>query len=101
LPGTEGGHGVLDVLSGIVAPSGRLPVSFPFTVGQEPLHYDMYSTGRPKPVNGPFEYTSRYLDCENGALYPFGYGLSYTDFQAKIADVSDDGQRISLSIYSK
>ncbi|MBR3517608.1 MAG: beta-glucosidase BglX [Lachnospiraceae bacterium] len=80
LPGTEGGHGVLDVLSGIVAPSGRLPVSFPYTVGQEPLHYDMYPTGRPKPVNGPFEYTSRYLDCENGALYPFGYGLSYTDF---------------------
>ncbi|MBP3295985.1 MAG: glycoside hydrolase family 3 C-terminal domain-containing protein, partial [Lachnospiraceae bacterium] len=80
LPGTEGGHGVMDVLTGKCVPSGRLPVSFPYTVGQEPLHYDVYPTGRPKPANGPFEYTSRYLDCENGALYPFGYGLSYTDF---------------------
>ncbi|MCR5249246.1 MAG: glycoside hydrolase family 3 C-terminal domain-containing protein [Lachnospiraceae bacterium] len=81
LPGTEGGHAVLDVLTGKLSPSGRLPVSFPYTVGQEPLHYDMYPTGRPKPENAPFEYTSRYLDCENGALYPFGYGLSYTSFE--------------------
>ena len=81
LPGTEGGHAVLDVISGKRSPSGRLPVSFPYTVGQEPLHYDIYPTGRPKPENGPFEYTSRYLDCENGALYPFGYGLSYTSFE--------------------
>lgn len=88
LPGTEGGHAVLDILTGRVSPSGRLPVSFPYTVGQEPLHYDMYPTGRPKPENGPSEYTSRYLDCENGALYPFGYGLSYTDFEFS-------GQRLS------
>ncbi|MBO4899288.1 MAG: glycoside hydrolase family 3 C-terminal domain-containing protein, partial [Lachnospiraceae bacterium] len=81
LPGTEGGHGVMDVLSGKVSPSGRLPVSFPYTVGQEPLHYDMYPTGRPKSESGPSEFTSRYLDCENGALYPFGYGLSYTTFE--------------------
>ena len=81
LPGTEGGHGVMDVVSGKVSPSGRLPVSFPYTVGQEPLHYDMYPTGRPKPASGPSEFTSRYLDCENGALYPFGYGLSYTSFE--------------------
>lgn len=81
LPGTEGGHGVMDVLSGKVSPSGRLPVSFPYTVGQEPLHYDMYLTGRPRPENGPSAFTSSYLDCENGALYPFGYGLSYTSFE--------------------
>ncbi|MCR4598599.1 MAG: beta-glucosidase BglX [Acetatifactor sp.] len=80
LPGTEGGHGILDVLTGKVSPSGRLTASFPYTVGQEPLHYDMYPTGRPKPENGPGPYTSRYLDCENDALYPFGYGLSYTSF---------------------
>jgi beta-glucosidase len=81
LPGTEGGHGILDVLTGKVSPSGRLTVSFPYTVGQEPLHYDMYPTGRPKPdEKGNYPYTSRYLDCENGALYPFGYGLSYTSF---------------------
>ena len=81
LPGTEGGHGVMDDLSGKVSPSGRLPVSFPYTVGQEPLHYDMYPTGRPRPENGPSAFTSSYLDCENGALYPFGYGLSYTSFE--------------------
>lgn len=81
LPGTEGGHGVMDVLTGKVSPSGRLPVSFPYTVGQEPLHYDMYPTGRPRPENGPSAFTSSYLDCENGALYPFGYGLSYTSFE--------------------
>ncbi len=88
LPGTEGGHGVLDVISGKTSPSGRLPVSFPYTVGQEPLHYDAYPTGRPKPEKGPFEYTSRYLDCENGALYPFGYGLSYTSFEYYDAKLS-------------
>lgn len=81
LPGTEGGHGVMDVLTGKVSPSGRLPVSFPYTVGQEPLHYDMYPTGRPRPENGPSAFTSSYLDCENGALYPFGYGLSFTSFE--------------------
>ncbi|MCR5204672.1 MAG: glycoside hydrolase family 3 C-terminal domain-containing protein [Lachnospiraceae bacterium] len=81
LPGTEGGHGVMDVLLGKVSPSGRLPVSFPYTVGQEPLHYDMYPTGRPRPETGPSAFTSSYLDCENGALYPFGYGLSYTLFE--------------------
>jgi beta-glucosidase len=81
LPGTEGGHGIMDILTGKVSPSGRLPVSFPYTVGQEPLHYDMYPTGRPRPENGPSAFTSSYLDCENGALYPFGYGLSYTSFE--------------------
>lgn len=102
LPGTEGGHGVMDVLTGKCVPSGRLPVSFPYTVGQEPLHYDVYPTGRPKPANGPFEYTSRYLDCENGALYPFGYGLSYTDFAYSDPKLSaqkmTDAETITASI---
>ena len=93
LPGTEGGNGVMDVLSGKTSPSGRLPVSFPYTVGQEPLHYDMYSTGRPKPASGPSEYTSRYLDCENGALYPFGYGLSYTTFEYSEASLNKEKMR--------
>ena len=92
----------MDILTGKCAPSGRLPVSFPYTVGQEPLHYDVYPTGRPKPVNGPFEYTSRYLDCENGALYPFGYGLSYTDFaysEPKLsAQKMTDAETITASV---
>jgi beta-glucosidase len=90
LPGTEGGHAVMDVLSGKVSPSGRVPASFPYTVGQEPLHYDIYPTGRPKPENGPSEYSSRYLDCENYALYPFGYGLSYTTFEFGDVKLSAD-----------
>ncbi len=102
LPGTEGGNGVMDVLSGKTSPSGRLPVSFPYTVGQEPLHYDMYSTGRPKPASGPSEYTSRYLDCENGALYPFGYGLSYTTFEYSGASLSKEkmtsGETLTASV---
>lgn len=98
LPGTEGGHGVLDVLTGRISPSGRLPVSFPYTVGQEPLHYDMYPTGRPKPEQGPSPYTSRYLDCENGALYPFGYGLSYTSFAFADAKLSASKMSATESI---
>lgn len=77
LPGTEGGNGIMDVLCGKVSPSGKLPMSFPWTVGQEPLHYDCYPTGRPKPETGASDFTSRYLDCPNEALYPFGFGLSY------------------------
>lgn len=77
LPGTEGGNGIMDVLTGKVPPSGSLPMSFPYAVGQEPLHYDSYPTGRPKPASGWAGFTSRYLDCPNEALYPFGFGLSY------------------------
>ena len=95
LPGTEGGHGILDVLTGKVSPSGRLSASFPYTVGQEPLHYDVYPTGRPKPENGPGPFTSRYLDCENGALYPFGYGLSYTSFA--YSDLKLSAQKMSAA----
>lgn len=95
LPGTEGGHGILDVLTGKVSPSGRLSASFPYTVGQEPLHYDVYPTGRPKPENGPGPFTSRYLDCENGALYPFGYGLSYTSFE--YSDLKLSAQEMSAT----
>ena len=95
LPVTEGGHGVMDVITGEVSPSGRLPVSFPYTVGQEPLHYDMYPTGRPRPENGPSAFTSSYLDCVNGALYPFGYGLSYTFFE--FANPKLNAQKMSES----
>ncbi len=95
LSGTEGGHGILDVLTGKVSPSGRLSASFPYTVGQEPLHYDVYPTGRPKPENGPGPFTSRYLDCENGALYPFGYGLSYTSFE--YSDLKLSAQEMSAT----
>jgi beta-glucosidase len=79
-PGTEGGHGIWDVLTGEFSPSGKLPMSFPYIVGQEPIYYNCFRTGRPKPEAGPSNFTTRYLDCPNEARYPFGYGLTYTSF---------------------
>ena len=76
--GIESGHAIADVLFGDVNPSGRLPVSFPRTVGQIPIYYNHKLTGRP-PAAGD-RYTSKYLDVPVTPLYPFGYGLSYTSF---------------------
>ena len=76
--GVEAGHALADVLFGDVAPSGKLPVTIPRTVGQVPIYYDHMNTGRPgSPTD---HYTSKYLDLPLGPLYPFGYGLSYTQF---------------------
>jgi beta-glucosidase len=77
-PGSEGGDAVADVLFGKVNPSGKLPVTFPRTVGQIPIYYNELPTGRPGDPNN--KYTSKYLDVPNTPLYPFGYGLSYTTF---------------------
>ncbi|MGN3974817.1 beta-glucosidase BglX [Tsuneonella sp. SYSU-LHT278] len=80
-PGTMGGHAVADVVFGDYNPSGKLPITFPRNVGQEPIHYDMKNTGRPIELGAPgAKYVSRYLDVPNSPLYPFGYGLSYTTF---------------------
>jgi beta-glucosidase len=86
-PGIEGGHAVADLLFGDVNPSGKLPASLPRAVGQEPLYYAQLPTGRPAhgdlshmPRESAEKFMSRYLDEENSALYPFGWGLSYTQF---------------------
>lgn len=80
-PGTQGGHAVADVLFGDYNPSGKLPVTFPRTVGQVPIHYDMKNTGRPIELGQPgAKYVSRYLETPNTPLYRFGHGLSYTSF---------------------
>ena len=86
-PGTEAGPAVADVLFGDVTPSGKLPMSFPRTVGQVPLFYNHKRTGRP-PVEGQ-DYTSTYLDTPWTPLYPFGHGLSYTSFSYSAPRVSD------------
>ncbi len=77
--GSESGNAIADVLLGDYNPSGKLPVSFPRAVGQEPLYYNQKSTGRP---SNPTHVTySGYTDEKKDALYPFGFGLSYTDFE--------------------
>jgi beta-glucosidase len=66
------------VLFGAVNPGGKLPVTFPRTVGQVPMHYNHKSTGRPPTAENKF--TSKYIDVPWTPLYPFGFGLSYTTF---------------------
>jgi beta-glucosidase len=78
--GTEGGHAISDVLFGDHNPSGKLPISFPRSVGQIPTYYNHLRIGRPYTEGKPGNYTSQYFEEPNGPLYPFGYGLSYTDF---------------------
>ncbi|MCK9508912.1 MAG: beta-glucosidase BglX [Pigmentiphaga sp.] len=78
--GTEGGNAIADVLFGKVNPSGKLPVSFPRSVGQIPTYYNRLRVGRPYQEGKPGNYTSQYFEEPTGALYPFGYGLSYTEF---------------------
>lgn len=94
-PGTEAGHAVADVLFGDVVPSGKLTMSFPRAVGQEPLYYDQFPTGRPpgdadlaKPPSHGTAFISRYIDVPNDALYAFGHGLSYTTFGYSDVQVS-------------
>ncbi|EGB3622193.1 beta-glucosidase BglX [Salmonella enterica] len=84
--GMEGGNAIADVLFGDYNPSGKLPISFPRSVGQIPVYYSHLNTGRPYNPEKPNKYTSRYFDEANGPLYPFGYGLSYTTFT--VSDVT-------------
>ncbi|AMM25919.1 beta-glucosidase BglX [Variovorax sp. PAMC 28711] len=79
--GTEGGHAIADVLFGDANPSGKLPLSLPRSVGQIPTYYNYPRLGRPFTPGKPGNYTSQYFDEPQGALYPFGYGLSYTEFE--------------------
>ena len=78
--GTEGGNAIADVLFGDYNPSGKLPITFPRSVGQIPTYYNHLSIGRPFTPGKPGNYTSQYFDDTTGPLYPFGFGLSYTDF---------------------
>ena len=76
--GTEGGNAIADALFGDANPSGKLPVTFPRSVGQIPIFYNEMMTGRP--FEAANKYSSKYLDIPNTPLFPFGYGLSYTNF---------------------
>jgi beta-glucosidase len=78
--GTETGSAVADVLFGDYSPGGRLPVSFPQASGQQPYYYNHRTTGRPQGDEGP-AFKARYRDVSNEALYPFGHGLTYSQFR--------------------
>jgi beta-glucosidase len=88
--GTQAGTAIADILFGDVNPSGKLPVTFPRAVGQEPFYYNHMNTGRPPDSNN--KYTSKYLDVSWTPLFPFGYGLSYTQF--RLSNLQTSAQRI-------
>ncbi len=100
--GTQAGNAIADVLFGDVNPGGKLPVTFPRSVGQIPLYYNYKNTGRPP--NPKEKYTSKYLDVPVTPLFPFGFGLSYTQFrlanlQLSAATIRPDGQvKVSAEI---
>lgn len=89
-PGSEGGNAIADVLYGDQIPSGRLPMSFPFCTGQIPVFYSEFSTGRPFVNQTDTRFASKYLDIQNEPLYPFGYGLTYTEFSYGKPEVSEE-----------
>ncbi|SEA61193.1 glycoside hydrolase family 3 N-terminal domain-containing protein [Paenibacillus sp. 276b] len=84
--GSQAGHAIADVLLGKYNPSGKLTMSFPVHIGQVPVYYNHFKTGRPVTESNKGEkFFSRYIDGSNDPLYPFGYGLSYTTFE--ISDI--------------
>jgi beta-glucosidase len=95
-PGIQAGPALVRTLFGDANPNGRLDVSWPRSVGQEPLYYDALSTGRPPGagvVPAEKKYISRYIDEQNSPQFPFGFGLSYTTF--RYSDLHVDKTRLS------
>nr|WP_177429542.1 MULTISPECIES: beta-glucosidase BglX [unclassified Pseudomonas] len=103
--GIEGGNAIADVLFGEHNPSGKLPITFPRSVGQIPTYYNHLRLGRPYTPGTPGNYTSQYFEEPNGPLYPFGYGLSYSDFQLSAPKLSAErmtpGEKIRVSVTLK
>jgi len=105
--GSEAGDAIADVLFGDVNPSGKLTTTFPQHVGQVPIYYAHKNTGRP--LSGPWfqKFQSNYLDVSNEPLYPFGFGLSYTEFgygDVKLSAneiTSADSLRVSIDVTNK
>ena len=109
-PGIMAGPAIADLLLGKVSPSGKLPVSYPRTVGQMPLYYAQANTGRPTPKEhvaptgtplNPIGFTSTYLDVDHRPEFPFGFGLSYTTFSYQTLTLSSStvspGESLTVS----
>jgi beta-glucosidase len=86
--GSEAGDAIADALLGKVNPSGKLSMSFPRNVGQIPVYYNHKNTGRPLTGKWFAKFQSNYIDVPNDPLYPFGYGLSYTQFEYGTIELS-------------
>jgi beta-glucosidase len=94
------GHAVADVLFGKYNPSGKLPASFPYHVGQIPVYYEQMNSGRPYDPN-PTGFSSKYRDIPNTPLFAFGYGLSYTNFAYSKLLLSSEKMSMSGSLTVK
>ena len=108
-PGIQAGPALVRTLFGEVSPSGKLPVSWPRSVGQEPLYYDALNTGRPAgsidltrpPKNSDEKYVSRYIDEQNTPQFPFGYGLTYTTFRYGATQTSSPFSKVAPELSAK
>lgn len=100
--GTEAGNAIADVLFGDYNPSGKLPMTFPRHEGQVPIYYNHFNTGRPPSHDNHSLYVSSYIDLPNSPRYPFGFGLSYTDFSYNNMILSDTilsgDQKLNVSV---
>ena len=103
--GSEAGDAIADALLGKVNPSGKLTMSFPQNVGQIPLYYNHKNTGRPLTGQWFSKFQSNYIDVSNEPLYPFGYGLSYTQFEYGDLQVSSKqlkgNQKLTVTVQVK
>ncbi|MCS3529234.1 beta-glucosidase BglX [Chryseobacterium sp. JUb7] len=101
--GTEAGNSIADVLFGTVNPGGKLPMTFPRTEGQIPVYYNHYNTGRPAKNNTDRNYVSAYIDLDNDPKFPFGFGLSYTQFKYSDMNLSSTSlkgnQILNISVH--
>lgn len=91
LPGEEGGNAIADIIIGNEVPSGKLPISFPYHVGQIPVYYNH------KPSGGRSQWWGDYVDSQAKALYPFGHGLSYTEFEYSNLEINVEETNIMIS----
>jgi len=96
--GTEAGDAIADVLFGDYNPSAKLPISFPRTEGQIPVYYNRYNTGRPATSDSDRFYRSAYIDLSIYPKFPFGFGLSYTNFSYRDIQLSSSTMKTDQTI---
>ena len=95
--GTMSSRSIIETILGMNNPSGKITMSFPYDVGQMPLYYNHLPTGRPFVEGANNDFLTRYIDAPNDALYPFGYGLSYSNFKYLSLNLKEESMNESLS----